>query len=79
MELPLSCKKAAQRTFAEVVPVGRPQVISSSFVGLRFSGEARVGFSPIISALAENPAQPKGRPCQSIPQGCALKFFWFSL
>ena len=38
-----------------------------------------MGFLPIISAPAENPAQPKGRHGQSIPQGCALKFFWFSL
>ena len=29
---------------------------------------------PIISAPAENPAQPKGRHGQSILQGCALKF-----
>ncbi|WP_300400990.1 hypothetical protein, partial [uncultured Rikenella sp.] len=50
MELSLSFKKATQRTFAEVVPTGRPRVISALFRWAGFSGAARVGFSPIISA-----------------------------
>ncbi len=60
--------------------MGRPRVLSALF---RWAEIFPVGALIIRlipkRATPENPAQPKGRHGQSIPQGCALKSFWFFL
>ncbi len=60
--------------------MGRPRVLSALFRWAEiFPVGALKGILPIIARPPKIQPNQSGRHGQSIPQGCALKFFWFFL